>query len=115
MAFSGVDHVRELDQSSVSELVGMVARLRGILSTTSDVYSSVVCLDRAEPDGDVEVNVQDFLLLPLVVNVVECDYLLVELEEVDLVGLGSLHHLLLLVLLPLDHPDPSLFEVVRHR
>ena len=82
---SGVDHVRQLDEGPIPELVSVVARLGSVLGTTCDEYPAVVSLDRAESDRNIEVDVEDFSLLSFVVDVVEGHNLLVELEEVNLV------------------------------
>ena len=85
MPLSGVDHVWQLDEGPIPELIGVVARLGSVLGTARDEYPPVVSLDRAEPDGNIEVNVEDLPLLSLVVDVVEGHNLLVKLEEVNLV------------------------------
>lgn len=50
------------------------------------------------------------------VHVIERNYLLIELEEMNLVGPHLLHLILVLMSLrPIQHSDASLGEVVRHR
>ena len=50
------------------------------------------------------------------VHVIECNYLLIELEEMNLVGPHLLHLILVLVSLrPIQHSNASLGEVVGHR
>ena len=66
----------------------MVARLRSVLGTTRDEYATVICLDIAESYWNIEINIEYFSLLSLVIYVIECYDLLVELEEVDLIGSG---------------------------
>ena len=112
MALSRVDHVWQLDQGAIAEFVGVVARLRCILGASSDKNAAIVCLDRAEPDWDVEINVEHFSLLSLLVDIEKSDYLLVELEEVDLVGVDHLH--LVSSRRLVHHSDASRLEVVRH-
>ena len=92
----------------------MVARLRGVLSSTSDEDSSVVSLDRAESYWNVEVDVENFSLFSFVINVVEGNNLLIKLEKMNFVG-SSCFDLLSVCSGSADHSDSSLGEVVGHR
>ena len=67
----------------------MIRRLRRVFRSASDKNPTVICLNRAESDRDHEVNIENFSLLPLMVHIVEGHDFLIELEEVDLVGSGS--------------------------
>lgn len=115
MALSRVDHVRQLNQRSVPELVGVVAGLRGVLCASCDEDSAIVRLDRAKPDRNVEVDVQHFSLLALVVHIVESHYFLIELEEVNFVCADFFHLVLVLLgLRSIQHSYASLREIVGH-
>jgi hypothetical protein len=64
----------------------MVAGVAAILGASSDEDPPVIGLDRAESDGDVEINL-DGLPRPLVsLHIVEGEVLVVKFEEVDAVG-----------------------------
>ena len=89
----------------------MVTGLRGILSSSSNKYPSIICLYGAESDRDIEVYVQHLSLLPLMVNIVERHYLLVKLEEMDLVCHYSFYFLLVLTIY---HSNTCLREVLSH-
>ena len=89
----------------------MVARLGSILSSSSDKYPAIICLYRAEPNRNIEIDVEHLPLLPLVIDVVESHNLLVKLEEMDLVGHYCFYFLLVL---PINHTDAGLGEVVGH-
>lgn len=115
MALSRVYHVRQLNQSPVPEFVGVIARLGSVLRASRNENASIVGLDGAKPDRNVEVDVEYLPLLALVIHVVEGHNLLIELEEVDLVRAYLLHLVLVLLCLrPIEHPDASLSKVVRH-
>ena len=90
----------------------MVTGLRGVLRTSGNEYPSIIGLYGTESDRDIEVYVQHFSLLPLMVNVVECNYLLIKFEEVDLVRHYCFY---LLLVLTVHHSDTCLGEVVCHR
>ena len=113
MSFSRIDHVWKLDQCPVSKLVRMVGALRGILGSSSDEDSAIVCLDGAEPDWYHEVDIQHFSLLPLLVDIVERYDFLVEFEEVDLVGPHAFSNLRS-CLGSIYHSDAGLGKVVGH-
>jgi hypothetical protein len=89
----------------------MVARLRSILSSSSNKYSAIIGLYRAEPNRNVKVNIEHLPLLSLMVDIVESHDLLVEFEEVDLVSHYCFDFLLIL---SIDHADTSLREVIGH-
>jgi hypothetical protein len=61
----------------------VVAALRRVLSASSYEDPSIVCLDRTEPDRNVEVNVQQLAGLLISVNVVESYHSLIEFEKVN--------------------------------
>ena len=89
----------------------MVARLRCVFRSTGNENPSIICLYGAESNWDVKIYVQYLPLLPLMINVVECNYLLIKLEEMDFVC----HHCLyFLLILTVDHTDPCLGKVVGH-
>ena len=64
----------------------MVRGLRSVLGPASNENPSVVGLDRTESDRNHKVNIQNFPLLSLVVDVIKSDNLLVKFEEMDLIG-----------------------------
>ena len=89
----------------------MIARLRCVLRSTSNKDPAVIRLYGAESNRDIEVYVQHLSLFSLVIDVVECDYLLIKLEEMDFVR----HHCLdFLLVLSVDHTDTCLRKVVGH-
>lgn len=112
MSLSRVDHVGQLNQSSISELEGMVAGLRGVLGSSCNEDPSIIGLNGTKSDGNVKVNVENLSLFPLMVHIVKSNDLLVKLKEVNLVCHNRLDFLLLL---PIDHADASLRKVVCHR
>jgi len=57
MALSGVDHVRQLDQRTIPEFVRVVARLRSVLGASSDENASIIGLNGAESNWNIEVYV----------------------------------------------------------
>ena len=61
----------------------MVAALTAIFGSTSDKYLSVVRLNRAEANRDIEVNVEQLARLLVDVDEVVMDRALVEFEIVD--------------------------------
>ena len=85
MPLSRVYHVRQLNQGTISEFIRMIAGLRCVLRTSSDEDSSIIGLNRAETNWNIEVNIQNFSLLSLMINIVECHNLLIKFEEVDFV------------------------------
>ena len=112
MAFTRVYHVGQLDQSTVSELIGVIRGLGSILGTSSDKNTTIISLDRAEPNGDIEVNIQYFSLLSFVIHIVKSDKLLIKLEEMDLI---SLCHIQFFFLIPFISPlDASYSKIISH-
>lgn len=111
MPLSGVNHVGQLYKCAIPKLKSMVARLRGVLGSSRNEYPAIIRLYRTEPDRNIEVDVENLPLLPLVINVVESHNLLVKFEEVDFVGHYCFYFLLVL---PVYHADTRLREVVRH-
>ena len=63
----------------------MVRALRAVFSAACEEYSTVNCLDAAESDRYVELGQKLLSRLPIIVNVVVSDDLLVELEEMDFI------------------------------
>ena len=63
----------------------MIARVSTILGSSCNEYSSIISLNTAESNGYVEVNVQQLSCLLIILNIVECQYLLVKLKEMNLV------------------------------
>lgn len=115
VAFSWVYHVVKLNQSAISKLIGVVARLRSVLCPSSDENSPVVGLNWAESNWNVEVDVQNLPLLSLLVDVVKGDYLLVKFKKVDLICLDHFYLLdVLSVLGFVQHLDPGLFKIIGH-
>ena len=93
----------------------MIAWLGSILCTTSNEYASIICLDWAESNGNVEVDVEHLPLLSLVIDVIKGHNLLVKFEEVDLVGSCRFKLLLVrLILWSIDHSDACLCKIVGH-
>jgi hypothetical protein len=82
-----------------------------VFGSSGDEDSAVVGLDRTESYGDVEVDVQHLPLLSFVVDVVKSHNLLIELEEVNLVGHNCFYFLLIL---PINHANPCLGKVIGH-
>jgi hypothetical protein len=70
-------------------------------------------LDRAESYWNVEVDVQNFSLLSFVVDIVEGNYLLIELEEMNFVS-SSGFNLLGVCSRSTNHPYSGLSKVVGH-
>ena len=112
MTLTRVYHVWQLDQGSISELEGVVRGLGSILGSSGDENSAIVSLDGAESNWNVEVDVKDFPLLALVIDVVESNKFLIELEEVDLVRLGHVHFLFFIFLR--RFLDSSDCEIIGH-
>ena len=61
----------------------MVAALRRVLSSSSYEDPPIVCLDRTEPNRNVEVDVQQLAGLLISVNVVKSYHSLIEFEKVN--------------------------------
>ena len=89
----------------------MIARLRCVLCSSCDEDPPIVCLNGAESDWNVKVDIEHLSLFPLVINVVERDYFLIKLKEMDFVGHDCLD---LLLVLSVDHANTRLREVVCH-
>jgi hypothetical protein len=87
VAFTWIQHVWKLDKCAIPKLIRVVAALRRVLGSTSDEDATIVGLNRAESDRNVEVDAQQFARLFVLIHVVECYHALVELKEVDSVGL----------------------------
>jgi len=87
VAFARVQHVWQLYQCPVTQLVGVVAALRGVLGSTCNEDAAVISLNRTEPDWNVEVNAQQLPRLLVLVHVIESNHALIKLEEVDAVWL----------------------------
>lgn len=68
----------------------MIARLRGVLGATGNENPSIVGLDRAEPNWDVEVDVQELARFLVLIDVVESHHPLIKFEKVDSAGSLSL-------------------------
>ena len=93
----------------------MITTLGSVFSSTCDKYSSVICLNRAESDWDIKIDIQDFSLLSLVVHVVKCDDFLIKLEEMNFVCPNHFNFLLILICLrPINHSDTSLGKIIGH-
>jgi len=113
--FSRVDHVGQLNQSSVSKLVSMIWGLRSVLSSACDKDPTIICLDWAKSYWDIEIDVQDLPLFSFVVNIIERHNLLIEFEKMNFVCSNHLELLLVLVGLgAVNHADASLIEVIGH-
>lgn len=93
----------------------MITGLRSILGSTSDENSSIVGLNRAKSDRNIEVNVQYLPLFPLVIDVIKCHDLLVKFEKMNFVCSNNFQLLLILVVLrAVYHSDASLGKIVSH-
>ena len=71
----------------------MVGALRGVFGAASDEDASIVGLNAAEADGDVEVDREQLTGLLVLIHVVERNHSLVKLEEVNAVRHPRLVHL----------------------
>ena len=61
----------------------MIAALRRVFGTTCNEDPAVIGLDWTEPNWNVEIDVEQFSCLFVLVNIVERNHSLVELEEMD--------------------------------
>ena len=86
MTFSWINHVWQLDERALSVLIGMIAWMRAIPGTSSYENSSIVGLNTAEPDGNVEIYVQEFPCFLISIYVVESENFLIKFEEVDFIS-----------------------------
>ena len=57
MPLSWIDHIRQLDKGTISELISVVAALRGVFGTTGDEDSSIIRLNRAKSDWNIKIDV----------------------------------------------------------
>lgn len=115
MSLSWIDHIRQLDKSTISELISVVATLRGVLGTTGDEDSSIIRLNWAKSDWNVEIDIENFSLFSLMVDVVKCYNFLVKFEKVDFVCSDDFNFLLILICLgAIYHSDPCLCKVICH-
>lgn len=64
----------------------MIAWLRRISSATSNEYSAVFCLNWAESDGNIEINIQKFSCLFVSLNIIKGQDPLIKFKEMDPVG-----------------------------
>jgi hypothetical protein len=77
-----MDHVRQLNESTVFIFIGMITGLRTIPRSTRYEDSPIFSLYRAESDRDVEVYVQEFPCFLVCLDIIKRQYPLIKLEEV---------------------------------
>ena len=89
VSFSWVNHVWQLAERIVSQLIRVVGTLRTVFRATGNEDLPIICLDGTKSDWNREVLQELFSTLAIVVNIVVSDGFLVEFEEMDSVVLEA--------------------------
>lgn len=85
MTLTWINHIRQLIKAIIPELISMIATLRAILRATSNENLPIIRLNRTKPYRYRKVLQQHLSRLPIIIDIVVCDVLLVKFEEVDAV------------------------------
>lgn len=76
-------HVRQLNQSSISILICMVAWLAAVLGSSHYEDPSISRLNWTESNGNIELNIQKLSSLLVSVQIIEGQYSLIKFEKVN--------------------------------
>ena len=93
----------------------MIAWLRSILRSSCYKYTTIICLNWAKSNRNIEVNIQDFSLLALMVYIIKGDNLLIKLKKMNFICSNFFHLFRITIILFIHHTNSCVLIVIGHR
>ena len=92
----------------------MIAWLRSIFRSPCNEYPTIICLNWTKSNRNIEIDIQNFSLLALMVYIIKGDNLLIKLEKMNFICSDFFHLLRITIILFIDHTNSCLLIIISH-